>query len=128
MLTTTINTGQMLLNLSLKDGYLEKTITTRLQIMIASLHLVQGKVMNPIYLIVNNMLTLLRSRNCIGKNFALQELRLALANFFKYYEIKPIPKEMKEAENLRQYLTLTVAKGSFLAKVKRRTEAPLSTL
>ncbi|KAL9539184.1 hypothetical protein PS6_011313 [Mucor atramentarius] len=68
------------------------------------------------------------SRNCIGKNFALQELRLALANFFKYYEIKPIPKEMKEAENLRQYLTLTVAKGSFLAKVKRRTEAPLFTL
>ncbi|OAD00103.1 cytochrome P450 CYP5313 [Mucor lusitanicus CBS 277.49] len=68
------------------------------------------------------------SRNCIGKNFALQELRLALANFFKYYEIKPIPKEMEEATNLRQYLTLTVAKGSFLAKVKRRTEAPLSTL
>ncbi|KAL9547326.1 hypothetical protein MBANPS3_006220 [Mucor bainieri] len=68
------------------------------------------------------------SRNCIGKNFALQEMRLALANFFKYYEMKPIPKEMEEAKHMRQYITLTIAKGTFFAKVKRRTEAPLYTM
>ncbi|KAI8636080.1 cytochrome P450 [Parasitella parasitica] len=69
------------------------------------------------------------SRNCIGKNFALQEMRLALANFFKYYDIKPIQKEMDEAGNLRQYLTLTVAKCSFFAKVRERAvTTPLSTL
>lgn len=113
-------------NSFLRDGFPEKMITTRLQTTIASLHSVQGKFI--VIKIIHTILTLPRSRNCIGKNFALQEMRLALANFFKYYEIKPIPEEMEEAKNLRQYLTLTVAKGSFLAKVKRRTEAPLSTL
>ncbi|GAN10964.1 P450 monooxygenase [Mucor ambiguus] len=62
------------------------------------------------------------SRNCIGKNFALQELRLSLANFFKYYEIKPIPEEMEEALNLRHYVTLTVEKSSFRAKLNEKEE------
>ncbi|CEP11856.1 hypothetical protein [Parasitella parasitica] len=60
------------------------------------------------------------SRNCIGKNFALQEMRIAIATLLKTYEIKAIDKEMKDAEDRRQFVTLTVANNSFNIKIKRR--------
>ncbi|KAI8879798.1 cytochrome P450 [Backusella circina FSU 941] len=60
------------------------------------------------------------SRNCIGKNFALQEMRLSLSALLKYYEILPIEQEMKDAEERRAYITLGVAKNSFKIIVKRR--------
>jgi cytochrome P450 len=61
-----------------------------------------------------------RSRNCIGKNFALQEMRIALATFFKHYDIAPIEKEMQDSKDIRQYITMSVAKSSFSVKIKRR--------
>lgn len=63
---------------------------------------------------------LYRSRNCIGKNFALQEMRIAIATLLKTFEIKAIEQEMKDAEDRRQFITLTVPKNSFSIKVKRR--------
>ncbi|KAG2203174.1 hypothetical protein INT46_008932 [Mucor plumbeus] len=60
------------------------------------------------------------SRNCIGKNFALQEMRIAIATLLKTFEIKAIEQEMKDAEDRRQFITLTVPKNSFNIKIKRR--------
>ncbi|ORZ00125.1 cytochrome P450 [Syncephalastrum racemosum] len=60
------------------------------------------------------------SRNCIGKNFALQEMRISLATLVKYYDLKPIPQELEDAKDIRQYLTLQVTKNSFKCLVKPR--------
>ncbi|KAI7905070.1 cytochrome P450 [Cokeromyces recurvatus] len=62
------------------------------------------------------------SRNCIGKNFALQEMRMALASLLKYFEIAPIEQEIKDAQDRRSFVTLTVAKNSVRIKIKRRDE------
>lgn len=60
------------------------------------------------------------SRNCIGKNFALQEMRIAIATLLKTFEIQPIEQEMKDTEDRRQFITLTVPKNRFNIKIKRR--------
>ncbi|KAI9473437.1 MAG: cytochrome P450 [Benjaminiella poitrasii] len=60
------------------------------------------------------------TRNCIGKNFALQEMRIAISTLLKNFEIVPIEQEMKDAQDRRAFVTLTVAKNSFCIKMKRR--------
>ncbi|GAA5798604.1 cytochrome P450 [Helicostylum pulchrum] len=61
------------------------------------------------------------SRNCIGKNFAMQEMRLCLASLLKNFEISPIAAEMEQAKELRTYITMTIASHTFDCKVRRRT-------
>lgn len=61
-----------------------------------------------------------RSRNCIGKNFALQEIRLELATLVKKFDFEAIPESMKDAEDIRHFITLTIWKDTFKAKVSRR--------
>lgn len=63
----------------------------------------------------------LGSRNCIGKNFALQEMRIAIATIMKYFDLQSIPSEMKDATVRRQFITQTIEKNSFKVKVKRRS-------
>ncbi|GAN02021.1 cytochrome p450 monooxygenase [Mucor ambiguus] len=60
------------------------------------------------------------TRNCIGKNFALQEMRLVIATLLKTYEIQPIEEEMEEAKERRHFITLTVPSCKFNIKVRRR--------
>ncbi|KAL0087814.1 cytochrome P450 CYP5313 [Phycomyces blakesleeanus] len=60
------------------------------------------------------------SRNCIGKDFALNEMRLVLATLIKHYYIEPIPEQMVAAMEKRHYLTLTIASSSFKIRMKRR--------
>ncbi|RCH84152.1 hypothetical protein CU098_004663 [Rhizopus stolonifer] len=60
------------------------------------------------------------SRNCIGKQFAMHEMRLTIANLLKLYTLKPITDELSHAKDTRQYLTLSVAQSRFLTKIKRK--------
>ncbi|KAI7890607.1 cytochrome P450 [Mucor mucedo] len=60
------------------------------------------------------------SRNCIGKNFALMEMRLCLAALLKHFEFVAIPSEMEDALELRTFITLAVAKHTFDCKMRRR--------
>ncbi|KAI8340558.1 cytochrome P450 [Chlamydoabsidia padenii] len=60
------------------------------------------------------------SRNCIGKQFALQEMRLTLSTLMKRYDFKPIPEELEAAKDLRQFITLTVESSSFKVLMKER--------
>ncbi|KAL1933626.1 hypothetical protein VTP01DRAFT_7716 [Rhizomucor pusillus] len=61
------------------------------------------------------------SRNCIGKNFAIQEMRLSLAMLVRLYDLKAIPEEMEQAEHVRQYQTLQLESNSFKVLMKRRS-------
>ncbi|KAI8056335.1 cytochrome P450 [Gilbertella persicaria] len=60
------------------------------------------------------------SRNCVGKNFALQEMKISLATLLKYFEIESIEQEMKDALNRRVFITLGMEKNSFKIKMKRK--------
>ncbi|KAI8065565.1 cytochrome P450 [Gongronella butleri] len=60
------------------------------------------------------------SRNCIGRQFALQEMRLVLATLVQRYELKPIPVEMDHAKDLRQYFTLGVEGNTFKVDLRHR--------
>ncbi|KAI9009964.1 cytochrome P450 [Phycomyces nitens] len=60
------------------------------------------------------------SRNCIGKDFAMNEMRLVLATIIKHFEIKPIPDQLIAAEDKRHFLTLTIKPGSFKINMKSR--------
>ncbi|CAO3619566.1 unnamed protein product [Cunninghamella echinulata] len=60
------------------------------------------------------------SRGCIGKKFALMEMRLSIATLVKHYEFKAIPEELDNAKDLRQFITLTVEKNQFRIKLKPR--------
>ncbi|KAG2187650.1 hypothetical protein INT44_005340 [Umbelopsis vinacea] len=62
------------------------------------------------------------SRNCIGKNFALQEMRLVIATLIKKFDFDTIPESLKDAEDIRHFITLTIWKDSFKAKVSRRKD------
>ncbi|CAO3610605.1 unnamed protein product [Cunninghamella echinulata] len=62
----------------------------------------------------------LGSRNCIGKNFALMEMRLVLATLIKLYDFTAIPEEMKASEDVRHFITLTVASNQFKVLMRRR--------
>ncbi|KAI8099826.1 cytochrome P450 [Halteromyces radiatus] len=60
------------------------------------------------------------TRNCIGKQFALQEMRITLAMLIRRYEFKAIPEELEHAKDVRQFITLTVEKNSFKVLMKKR--------
>ncbi|CAO3622924.1 unnamed protein product [Cunninghamella echinulata] len=62
----------------------------------------------------------LGSRNCIGKNFALMEMRLVLATLIKLYDFTAIPEEMKASEDVREFITLTVASNQFKVIMRHR--------
>ncbi|KAI8144334.1 cytochrome P450 [Fennellomyces sp. T-0311] len=61
------------------------------------------------------------SRNCIGKGFALQEMRLALGNLVKLYDFEAIAKELSSANERRAFGTLGLKSSSFKVMMKRRT-------
>ncbi|KAI9028880.1 cytochrome P450 [Phycomyces nitens] len=61
------------------------------------------------------------SRNCIGKSYALNEMRHTIATIIKKYDIKPIPEEMESSKNICGFLTLTVRTGSFKVHLKPRS-------
>ncbi|KAG2216004.1 hypothetical protein INT46_007064 [Mucor plumbeus] len=61
------------------------------------------------------------TRNCIGKNFALQEMRILIATMLKTYDIQPIEQEMIGSHERRQFITLTLPNNSFNIKIKRRS-------
>ncbi|KAI9499050.1 cytochrome P450 [Zychaea mexicana] len=61
------------------------------------------------------------SRNCIGKTFAQQEMRLSIANLVKLYDIVAIPEEVASAEERRAFITLAVKSNSYKVMMKRRT-------
>ncbi|KAI9205317.1 cytochrome P450 [Polychytrium aggregatum] len=58
------------------------------------------------------------SRNCIGRNFALMEIRLFLANFLRKYEIEDVP---GQAKDLVLAVTLRLASETYRIKIKPRT-------
>ncbi|CAO3590494.1 unnamed protein product [Absidia cylindrospora] len=60
------------------------------------------------------------SRNCIGKQFALQEMRITLATLISRYQLSAIPEELEAAKDIRQFITLTVEKSSFKVLMKKR--------
>ncbi|KAF9914404.1 hypothetical protein BX616_008390, partial [Lobosporangium transversale] len=57
------------------------------------------------------------SRNCIGKNLAMMELRLVLAALILTYDMELVP---NQREDCVQYLTPSLATGSYIIKMKRR--------
>ncbi|KAI8144332.1 cytochrome P450 [Fennellomyces sp. T-0311] len=61
------------------------------------------------------------SRNCIGKGFAQQEMRLSIASLVKYYDFEAIPEEMVASEERRSFITLAVRSNSFKVWMKRRS-------
>src|ERR1700731_2669296 len=46
-----------------------------------------------------------RSRNCIGRNFALMEMRLILSAFVYHFNFQPVPESVEDAKDLRQFIT-----------------------
>ncbi|ORZ02865.1 cytochrome P450 [Syncephalastrum racemosum] len=66
----------------------------------------------------------LGARNCIAKNFGLQEMRLSIAALVKHYDMRAIPEELAHAKDRRQFITLNLAKHSFKIQVRRRTADP----
>lgn len=50
----------------------------------------------------------------------MQEMRLALSSLLKNFEFLPIEQEMLDAQDIRTFITMTVAKSKFNVKVKRR--------
>lgn len=60
------------------------------------------------------------SRNCVGKNFAIMEMRLVLSTLIKRFDLTPIPEEMEQAKDVRHFVTLTVANNKFNVVAHRR--------
>ncbi|KAI8882441.1 cytochrome P450 [Backusella circina FSU 941] len=60
------------------------------------------------------------TRGCIGKNFSLQEIRLALSAIVKHFELKPIEQELKSSDDQRVYITLMLKNNSFKVKMRQR--------
>ncbi|KAL0075764.1 cytochrome P450 CYP5313 [Phycomyces blakesleeanus] len=60
------------------------------------------------------------SRNCVGKEFAMNEMRLAISTIIKHYDIEPISEEMEVARETRYFITLTLASSSFKIRMKHR--------
>ncbi|KAF9898603.1 hypothetical protein BX616_003827 [Lobosporangium transversale] len=59
------------------------------------------------------------SRNCVGKNLALMELRLILAALILTYDIELVP---NQREDYVHYITPSLATGKYIIKMKRRQE------
>jgi hypothetical protein len=60
------------------------------------------------------------SRQCIGKQFALMEMRLLLATLVKCYELKLVPEQSHELANM---LVLHLKEEQYFIEVKRRVAA-----
>ncbi|KAI8875596.1 cytochrome P450 [Backusella circina FSU 941] len=60
------------------------------------------------------------SRNCIGKNFALQEMRHALSALLKHYDISATKQELEDAKERSSYLTMQITKNSLKIHFKHR--------
>lgn len=58
------------------------------------------------------------TRNCVGKNFAMMEMRLILATILTTYELEYIP---WQREDYVQYITTALATESYVIKMKKRT-------
>ncbi|KAI9209887.1 cytochrome P450 [Polychytrium aggregatum] len=56
-------------------------------------------------------------RNCIGKNFALMELRIFLANFLRSYDIEDISGQSKET---RLMVTMRIKGDSYKVRIRPR--------
>ncbi|KAI9255171.1 cytochrome P450 [Phascolomyces articulosus] len=61
------------------------------------------------------------SRNCIGKTFAQQEMRLSIANLVKLFDIEAIPEQVALGEERRAFITLQINSNSYKVLMKRRT-------
>jgi hypothetical protein len=49
-------------------------------------------------------------------------MRIALASLLKNFELVPIEKELQEAQDQRQYITLSVRKNSLKVLIKPRSQ------
>jgi hypothetical protein len=123
LLKPLVNTGLILASLSLTDGSKMGKINTMQVTWRRFSHLAQGRLYLRTFICIMciHKQDYIRSRNCIGKNFALQEMRISLASLLKHFDIAPIPQEMEDSKNRRHFITLTVEKNSFKIKVKRRS-------
>lgn len=61
-----------------------------------------------------------RSRNCIGKLYAMVEMRLCISMLVKLYDLEAIPEELEQAEDKRAFMTLGINSNSVKVRVKRR--------
>ncbi|KAF9322985.1 hypothetical protein BG006_001862 [Podila minutissima] len=59
------------------------------------------------------------TRNCVGKNFAMVEMRLILATRILTYDIGLVP---NQRENYVQYITTALATESYIISMKRKEE------
>ncbi|KAL1933939.1 hypothetical protein VTP01DRAFT_8029 [Rhizomucor pusillus] len=60
------------------------------------------------------------SRNCIGKLYAMVEMRLCISMLVKLYDLEAIPEELEQAEDKRAFMTLGINSNSVKVRVKRR--------
>lgn len=60
------------------------------------------------------------SRNCIGKTFALQEMRLSIAHLVKMFDFYATTQELEDAQDRSSFITLGIHKNSFMIQIKRR--------
>lgn len=64
------------------------------------------------------------ARNCIGKGFAMTEMRLCIARTIVEFELEEcdVP-ELKASWDIHQYLTVHLADGRYFVKMKKRVKA-----
>ncbi|KAF9093840.1 hypothetical protein BGX29_009785 [Mortierella sp. GBA35] len=60
------------------------------------------------------------TRNCVGKNFAMMEMRLILATILTTYDIGYVP---RQREDYVQFITTAFATESYVINMKRRVKA-----
>ncbi|KAI1320820.1 hypothetical protein EDD11_009777 [Mortierella claussenii] len=60
------------------------------------------------------------TRNCVGKNFAMMEMRLILATLVLMYDIEVVP---GQREDYVQFITTALATDSYIIKMKKRHPA-----
>ncbi|KAK3835372.1 MAG: cytochrome P450 [Linnemannia elongata] len=60
------------------------------------------------------------TRNCVGKNFAMMEMRLILATILTTYDIEYVP---RQREDYVQFITTAFATESYVIKMKKRIGA-----
>ncbi|KAF9391499.1 hypothetical protein CPB97_006417 [Podila verticillata] len=58
------------------------------------------------------------TRNCVGKNFAMMEMRLILATIITQYDIKDVPGQRTDYV---QFITTALATGSYMLEMNKRT-------
>jgi cytochrome P450 len=64
------------------------------------------------------------SRNCIGKGFAMTEMRLAISRTIIDFELEECQDEKLRASwEITQYLTVHLADGRYFVTMKKRSEA-----